>query len=234
MVTVKNISYSRNSTLILNNISCELLPGRITTLIGASGAGKTTLIKAIAELIEITSGSITVRNDDIKNLTARQRAQTIGFVFQEYNLFPHKTVLQQCIEPQILIGITAVQAEKKAHEILTILGIDIYALCYPRDLSGGQQQRVAVARALCLEPKILLLDEPTAALDPHNTDKLAALLIDLKNRGYTIGVSTQDMRFAAAILDRVYLVDKGTIIDSFDKTVQKLEDCPAINEFLHT
>lgn len=231
MVTVTNLIVKLGSEIILKSISCVLLPGRITTFIGKSGAGKTTLLKAFVGLAPITKGSITVNEKQIASLSSKQRSEEIGYVFQDFNLFAHLTVLENCIDPLIVHGMAHEQAEQRALEILQQLEMANHRDKYPAQLSGGQQQRVAIARALCLNPRVLLLDEPTASLDPANTDILVSILKKLASQGLTIGLSSQDMSFVRKIFDYVYYVQSGEIAESCDG-ITMLDQCPLINTFM--
>lgn len=201
----------------LNNISCTIPMQRITSLIGKSGAGKTTLLRCIAGLQEPTQGDILFQDKNLLNLDACKRAELIGFVFQNFNLFTNLTVLQNCMQPLMLVqNKTAEEAEKKAIATLRQFGMDAYQSSYPSQLSGGQQQRVAIARALALGPKILLLDEPSSALDPENTQILIKLLKQLCTEGITIILASQDMGFVRAIRDYVCMVADGQITETYD------------------
>ncbi len=231
MVIVNKLTVALNSQPILSDISCELLPGRITSFIGKSGAGKTTLLKALSGLVPISEGIVTINGKELSSLSAQEQSQEIGFVFQDFNLFAHLTVLENCIDPLLVQGMPYDQAEKRAREILQELGIQEFEKKYPQELSGGQQQRVAIARALCLKPKALLLDEPTASLDPENTDILVGILQELAAQGMTIGLSSQDMSFIRKIVDRVYYLEAGTITE-YCATKETLKECSKITQFI--
>lgn len=241
MVIVKKVCVTINNQEILNDVYCTLPQGRITTFIGKSGAGKTTVLRACADLIKPTSGNIEIDGISLAECNAplcdaprraqRCAAQKIGFVFQDFNLFAHMTVLQNCIDPLLIQGITRTQAEERTIELLRRLEIADKRDQYPCALSGGQQQRVAIARALCLQPSVLLLDEPTASLDPINTEILAQILQQLAQQGLTVACSTQDMQFAKNIRDHVYYMEQGRIIEEYDNAAPQNE-CPNINAFL--
>lgn len=231
MVTVNKINIYVQGQKIVDGISATIAPGHITSFIGKSGAGKTTLLKAIAGLIRTTSGTILVNDQQLITLSSRQRAEKIGYVFQDFNLFPHLTVQENCIDPLRVHGKSYAQAETLALAMLLKLNMDGYAHKYPHELSGGQQQRVAIARALCLQPMVLLLDEPTASLDPINTDVLVTLLKSLAAQGLTIGLSSQDMHFVRKVFDHVYYVESGTIIEFCNDSTQ-LQNYPAISNFM--
>jgi len=198
--------------------SFELAAGRITCFIGQSGAGKTSLFQSIVNLIQHYEGSILVGNKELHNLSSRERATSVGFVFQQFNLFPHLTVLQNCMQPLAVVkGLMRETAMQHARSILERLHIGHLFDAYPTPLSGGQQQRVAIARALCLGPQVLLFDEPTSALDPQNTRNILSLLQELAEGGLTIGITSHDMQFVKDIMDRIYLLDRGQIIAYYDR-----------------
>ena len=231
MVTVKNLLVNIKNQKVLNSISCSLLPSRITLLIGKSGAGKTTLLKSLLGLIPITEGTICINNKQLQQLDNQQRAEEIGYVFQDFNLFPNLTALENCTNPLLIRGLSQKQAEERACNILQELNMQNCANKYPTQLSGGQQQRTAIARALCLQPKVLLLDEPTASLDPCNTDNLIDILQHFKSRELTIGISSQDVYFMNKIFDRAYYLENGNIIESCDKK-DSINTCPNIQKFI--
>ena len=221
------------SNLILKEVSFELRKGRITTFMGQSGAGKTTLLKCIANLNSQYEGVITCDGEDIKNLKPTQRASTIGFVLQQFHLFPHLSVLKNCTYAlENVMGVNEVEAEKKVTEILTILKMESFIHSFPAQLSGGQQQRVAIARALSLHPQILLLDEPTSSLDPESKKSLESLLLDLNSRGITVAISSHDMPFIKRIMDYVYFMDKGEVIEEWDRNIHDLASTKKIQHFL--
>lgn len=231
MVIVDKLVVETSEQILLQELSCTLVPGRMTAFIGKSGAGKTTLLKALVGLMPIARGTIMINNKSLLSLSPRQRSEEIGFVFQDFNLFPHLSVLQNCIDPLIHHAVSYETARERAYRILRELGIDHLADKYPSSISGGQQQRVAIARALCLNPKILLLDEPTASLDPLNADILAGILRNLAAQGLTIGLSSQDMNFVYKIFDRVYYIENGSIVEYCDG-INNFPQSSLINSFL--
>lgn len=231
MVSVKNLTVISNEQLLLNDVSCTLISGRITCFMGKSGAGKTTLLQSLVALKTIASGEITINDCAVNALSVPERAATIGYVFQQFNLFSNLTVLENCIDPLIVRGMAHADARACAEDMLKKLGMAEYCAAYPYTLSGGQQQRVAIARALCLKPKVLLLDEPTASLDPINTDILIALLRALLAEGLIIGIASQDMDFIRKIFDRVYYLESGKIVEFCDG-MRQINNCPALQKFL--
>lgn len=218
MVIVKNLIVKLHHQTVLKSVSCELLSGRITAFVGRSGAGKTTLLKTLAGLVPIANGEIT-------------KLGQVGYVFQDFNLFPHLTVLQNCVDPLLVQGMDLAQAQILGQKILTQLEMQAYMNQYPAQLSGGQQQRVAIARALCLKPQILLLDEPTASLDPVNTDILVDILKKLAAQGLVVALSSQDMNFVRKIFDCVYYMQAGEILEKCEGFDQ-LKNYPLINQFI--
>jgi ABC-type polar amino acid transport system ATPase subunit len=237
MIFGKNISWSfpnKKSAPILQEVSFELQQGRLTTFMGQSGAGKTTLLKCIANLHAHYSGSITYAGKEIKSLQPIERAAAVGFVPQQFHLFPHFTVLQNCTHALVkTLGVNSAEADQCALETLQLLQMHPWAHAYPSQLSGGQQQRGAIARALVLKPQILLLDEPTSALDPENKQSLIELLQDLKARGITIGLSSHDMPFIKKMLDLVYFLEGGKLIETFDLKLDEIASKPRIQQFIN-
>ncbi len=212
MITLENVSFSRNNTPILNNIYLEIPTGSIISILGKSGIGKTTLLRCIAQLEQNYTGLIKINKKDIKSLNSASRAQLLGFVFQQYSLFSHLSILENCVQPlQVVKKWTVEKAQQHAYYFLQQLGVDFLADKYPSQLSGGQQQRVALARALCLHPKVLLLDEPTAALDTENIKNLQLILKKISQQGITIILATHNLDFAKSISDTVYTLQDNTL-----------------------
>jgi polar amino acid transport system ATP-binding protein len=237
MISGKQLSLryknKNGSLLALNEVSFELKEGRITTFMGQSGAGKTTLLKCIANLHPCYEGIITCNGQDLKTLSPIERATTVGFVLQQFHLFPHLTVLQNCTLALVEVqGVPEEAAKEKAAELLRLLGLESFTSAFPSQLSGGQQQRVAIARALALSPKVLLLDEPTSSLDPESKKSLEILLLELNARGVTIVLSSHDMPFIHRIMDYIYFMENGTIIEAWDHKNEALVSKPKIQHFL--
>jgi ABC-type polar amino acid transport system ATPase subunit len=215
LVRVKEHS-SQKKIVILDDVSFSILDKRITCFIGRSGAGKTSLLKAIGGLYPY-EGSIKIEGVELNTLTPQERGQRLGFVFQQFNLFPHMTALENCTHPlKNLHLVSSQQAEKIARQKLALLGVESFADRYPSQLSGGQQQRVAIARALSLSPKLLLFDEPTSSLDPHSSATLQGIIKQLVSEGITIAFSSHDMNFVRGLLDCVYFMEHGKIIEQYD------------------
>jgi general L-amino acid transport system ATP-binding protein len=190
--------------------------GERIVICGPSGSGKSTLIRCINRLEEHQEGSIIVDGtrltNDLKNIDAVRRE--VGMVFQSFNLFPHLTVLENCTLAPIWVRKTPkAEAEAIAMEYLERVKIPEQALKFPGQLSGGQQQRVAIARSLCMKPKIMLFDEPTSALDPEMIKEVLDVMVDLADTGMTMLVVTHEMGFASQVADRVIFMDEGQIVE---------------------
>ncbi len=233
MININHVSLVLKGKSILNDISLTIPQGSLHCLIGPSGAGKTSLLKCISSLYHNYTGSIEYQGKSIKAMLPTERAHTIGFVFQHFNLFPHMTVLENCVHPMMhVLNLSEEIAQKKALEILASVGMAAYKDSYPQRLSGGQQQRVAIARALCLEPKILLFDEPTSALDPESSRNLVTLLKTLKNNGITIIISSHDMTFVQAIHENIHFINDGRLVESYVPSDQTSPITGKIKSFL--
>ena len=213
MITVKNLSLKNRSYFVLKNISIEIEEGAIAVFIGKSGAGKTMILKCIANIIRNYTGKIFVDGVDPRSASNVENAARMGFVFQDFNLFPTMTVLENCIDPLLIRGESREQASMQARDYLSRLAVSEYQMRYPDELSVGQQQRVALARALALEPQVLILDEPTSSLDPENTQGLVEIIQELHQQGITILISSQDMPFVNMVADTIFIMERGEIIE---------------------
>lgn len=223
MLNVNNISLLKTSvkgqSQILKEISFSAKPGEITLLLGRSGSGKTSLLRCIAQIEKEYTGQITYGNISISSMKRRNRTEVIGYVSQSYGLFPHLTVLQNCVQPlSIKAGSNKPLLSVKALKFLDSFGVGNLAEAYPYEISGGQKQRVALARTLLLEPSLILLDEPTSALDPENTQILLDLIFTWKTQGIGWIISTQDTAFAKKLLDTVIFLENGKIIKDLSKS----------------
>ncbi|MFG2227295.1 amino acid ABC transporter ATP-binding protein [Streptomyces sp. NPDC048644] len=208
-------TYGRDS-VVLRDVDLEVAPHTVTALIGASGSGKSTLLRCANLLEEIDDGAIFLDGEEITDPRADVDAvrRRIGVVFQAYNLFPHMTVLDNItLAPRRVHRIPRAEAEARAHELLERLGLGGRAGAYPDRLSGGQQQRVAIVRALACRPRLLLLDEITAALDPELVGEVLAVVRDLKDQGMTMVLATHEMGFAREVADQVCFLDGGVILE---------------------
>jgi general L-amino acid transport system ATP-binding protein len=201
---------------VLRNINLTVARGERIVVCGPSGSGKSTLIRCVNRVEEHQRGSIVVDGveltDDIKRIDEVRRE--VGMVFQSFNLFPHLTILENCTLAPIWVRKTPKRdAEELAMRLLTRVKIPDQALKYPGQLSGGQQQRAAIARALCMTPKIMLFDEPTSSLDPEMVREVLDTMTVLAQEGMTMIVVTHEMGFARQVADRVVLMDRGEIVE---------------------
>jgi general L-amino acid transport system ATP-binding protein len=205
-----------NAFHVLRDIDLDVSPGERIVICGPSGSGKSTLIRCVNALEEYQEGRITVDGivlgDDVK--AVEQVRRQVGMVFQQFNLFPHLTVLENLTLSPMWVGkVPKKEAEERAMQQLQRVQIAEQAKKYPLQLSGGQQQRVAIARALCLTPKIMLFDEPTSALDPEMINEVLDVMIELAGQGMTMLCVTHEMGFARQVADRVIFMDQGQIVE---------------------
>ena len=216
VLELRGLSKRYGRALVLDKIDLSLAEHEVVCLIGASGSGKSTLLRCADILEPIDGGSIVldgqpVRADDRDADTTRRQ---LGIVFQGFSLFPHLTALENvALAPRVALGLTAAAAEKRARTLLKQLGLAAKANAYPDSLSGGQQQRVAIARALATEPKVLLLDEITSALDPVLVADVLEALRALAKGGMTMLIATHEMAFAADVADRICYLEGGRIVE---------------------
>ncbi|MFS1515934.1 amino acid ABC transporter ATP-binding protein [Bacillus sp. SCS-151] len=221
MISISGLYKSFDQLEVLKGIDLDIPKGKVVVVVGPSGSGKTTLLRCLNVLETPTKGRITIAEDtlDFSNkLKQKQIAsfrKNTGMVFQNYNLFPHKTALENVMEgPVIVKGLRKDKVRKIAESLLTKVGLADKIDYYPFQLSGGQQQRVGIARALAMEPNVMLFDEPTSALDPEIVQEVLKVMKDLASEGMTMVVVTHEMRFAKEIADKVIFMDDGKIIES--------------------
>lgn len=201
---------------VLKDISLEVTTGEVVVLIGASGSGKSTLLRCINFLEKANSGKIYIKGKQVRNQEKQLNKvrQELGMVFQHFNLFPHMTVAGNVMEGLVQVkGISKGKAREKALGLLRDVGLEEKADVYPAMLSGGQKQRVSIARALAMEPQIMLFDEPTSALDPELVGEVLTVMTDLAKAGMTMIVVTHEMWFAREVADRVLFMDGGKILE---------------------
>jgi polar amino acid transport system ATP-binding protein len=217
VLELRGISKRYGRALVLDKIDLSLAEHEVVCLIGASGSGKSTLLRCADLLEPIDAGSITLdgRTVSADDRDADATRRQLGIVFQGFSLFPHLTALENvALAPRVALGLTAAAAaEKRARALLKHLGLAAKANAYPDSLSGGQQQRVAIARALATEPKVLLLDEITSALDPVLVADVLEALRALAKGGATMLIATHEMAFAADVADRICYLEGGRIIE---------------------
>ena len=221
-IDVKNLVKKFHGQTVLHGIDLQVNEGEVVAIIGPSGSGKTTLLRSINLLEQPEGGTIRVGDitiDTAKSISQqkgliRRLRQHVGFVFQSFNLFPHRTVLENIIEgPVIVKGEDKAEASARARELLAKVGLTGKEGSYPRRLSGGQQQRVAIARALALQPDILCFDEPTSALDPELTGEVLKVIRGLAEKRTTMIIVTHEMEFARDVSDHVIFMDDGRIAE---------------------
>lgn len=236
MIKIEDLNKSFGSKHVLKDISLEINDGDVVSLIGPSGSGKSTLLRCMNYLEKPESGSIYINGKDISKSGKKidKVRQNIGMVFQHFHLFPHKTVLENITLAPVLTGTLPVEeAEKKAIELLNTMGLIDKKDAYPDSLSGGQKQRIAIARALAMEPEIMLFDEVTSALDPEMVGEVLNVMKDLAGTGMTMIVVTHEMAFAKQVADRVVFMADGRIVEE-DEAIELFENPkdPRTQEFL--
>ncbi|MEU2070098.1 amino acid ABC transporter ATP-binding protein [Streptomyces anulatus] len=216
VLRMEAVRKSFGASPVLRDVDLEVAPHTVTALIGASGSGKSTLLRCANLLEEIDDGAIWLEGEEITDPRADADAvrRRIGVVFQAYNLFPHLTVLQNItLAPRRVHGLSRPRAEAEARELLERLGLGAKADEYPDRLSGGQQQRAAIVRALAVRPRLLLLDEITAALDPELVGEVLGLVREVKEDGMTMVIATHEMAFAREVADQVCFLDGGVVLE---------------------
>lgn len=216
MITVSNLQKNYGKLEILKGIDLEIKKGEVVVVIGPSGSGKSTFLRCLNLLEQPTGGEITFEGESItsKNHDINITREKMGMVFQQFNLFPHKTVLQNItLAPIKVRKKQQAEAEKYAMELLKTVGLEDKKDVYPAQLSGGQKQRIAIARALAMQPHVMLFDEPTSALDPEMVGEVLEVMIKLAEDGMTMVIVTHEMGFAREVGDRILFMDGGVIVE---------------------
>ena len=216
MISIKDVHKSYGKLHVLKGISCEVTKGEVIVILGPSGSGKSTLLRSINGLETIQQGSITLDGISVHESKDNlyQIRQRTGMVFQQFNLFNHRTVLDNiCLAPVHVQKKSWAEAKGIALNLLDKVGLPDKADVYPAQLSGGQQQRVAIARALAMNPMVMLFDEPTSALDPELIKEVLDVMKNLARDGMTMLVVTHEIGFAKEVADRVVFMDEGRIIE---------------------
>ncbi|WP_255729897.1 amino acid ABC transporter ATP-binding protein [Epibacterium sp. Ofav1-8] len=219
IISLKDVNKWYGDYHALRDVSLDVIPGQKLVICGPSGSGKSTLIRCINNLEQHNGGQILVDGvelaEDLKDIEAIR--QTVGMVFQSFNLFPHMTVLDNCtFGLRRVLGVGRAEAENKALHLLSRVQISEQARKFPGQLSGGQQQRVAIARALTMDPKVMLFDEPTSALDPEMISEVLEVMIELARDGMTMICVTHEMGFAREVADQVVFMEEGSVIEAND------------------
>lgn len=216
MIAFKNVNKWFGDLHVLNDINLEVAKGEVVVVCGPSGSGKSTLIRCINRLEPIQKGDLVVDTMNVhdKKINMTMLRAEIGFIFQSFNLYPHMTALENAtIAPIKVRKIPKKEAEELGRQTLTRVGLGERINSYPAQLSGGQQQRVAIARGLCMRPKVMLFDEPTSALDPEMINEVLDVMRDLAKEGMTMMVVTHEMGFAREVANRVVFMDDGRIVE---------------------
>lgn len=215
-IHVEHLKKNFGNLEVLRDVSADIYEGEVVVVLGPSGSGKSTFLRCLNRLEEITGGTVIVDGHDLtdKKTDLNKVRENVGMVFQHFNLFENKTVLQNImLAPMRVRGESREVAEKKALELLDMVGLKDKANVYPKNLSGGQQQRVAIARSLAMNPKVMLFDEPTSALDPEMVKEVLDVMKKLANDGMTMIVVTHEMGFAREVGDRLIFMADGQIVE---------------------
>ena len=214
MIEIKKLYKSYGDNEVLKGIDQTVSEAEVLCIVGPSGSGKSTMLRCINLLEVPTSGEVYIDGELVTSQNINEIRTKMGMIFQNFNLFPHMTVLENVTCAPINVkGVSKADAEAKAMELLTRVGLDNKANAYPRSLSGGQQQRVAIARALAMDPEIMLFDEPTSALDPEMVGEVLDVMKDLAKEGLAMIVVTHEMGFAKEVADKVIFMDEGVIVE---------------------
>ena len=216
MIVTKNLQKAFGDHMVLKGIDQHIEKGEKVVVIGPSGSGKSTFLRGLNLLEQPTGGEIIFEGTTITDPSCNinELRQRMGMVFQQFNLFPHKTVRQTITLAPVLLGkMTQEQADQRAQELLARVGLPDKADAYPAQLSGGQQQRIAIARALAMNPDVMLFDEPTSALDPEMVGEVLAIMKELADDGMTMVVVTHEMGFAREVATRVLFMDEGQVME---------------------
>ena len=216
MIVTKNLQKAFGDHMVLKGIDQHIEKGEKVVVIGPSGSGKSTFLRCLNLLEQPTGGEIIFEGTTITDPSCNinELRQRMGMVFQQFNLFPHKTVRQNITLAPVLLGkMTQEQADQRAQELLARVGLPDKADAYPAQLSGGQQQRIAIARALAMNPDVMLFDEPTSALDPEMVGEVLAIMKELADDGMTMVVVPHEMGFAREVATRVLFMDEGQVME---------------------
>ncbi len=215
IVSIEGLRKSFGQVEVLRGIDLKVGKGEAVVIVGSSGSGKSTCLRCINRLEEPTAGTIRVGGQEVTGpkVDLDRLRRGIGMVFQGIHLYPHKTALGNVsLALRKVVGLSREEAEQKARRHLEVVGLAHKADAYPAELSGGQQQRVGIARAMALEPQVMLFDEPTSALDPELVGEVLNVMVRTKEMGMTMIVVTHEMKFARDVADRVVFMDHGAIL----------------------
>ncbi|EMA64906.1 amino acid ABC transporter ATP-binding protein [Halorubrum kocurii] len=213
---VTDVSKWYGEEQVLHDVSFEMDRGDVTVLIGPSGSGKSTMLRCVNRLAEAQEGSILLDGEEVlsPDLDVDELRREVGMVFQGFNLFAHLTAVGNvALGPRRVLGLSETEARERAEDQLERVGLADQLDSYPAELSGGQQQRVGIARALAMEPKLMLFDEPTSALDPELIGEVLEVMHGLVDEGMTMLVVTHEMSFARAVADEIVFLDDGRVVE---------------------
>ena len=225
MIDVKGLKKNYGGLQVLKGVDLTINKGDCVVLVGPSGCGKSTFLRCLNRLEEPDGGHVIFNGKEVTDHDIDHVRQKMGMVFQHFNLFPHLTVKQNlCLAPELLKLKSKEEASKRAEELLARVGLSDKANVFPKSLSGGQQQRIAIARALAMDPDVILFDEPTSALDPEMVGEVLELMKELAHTGITMLVVTHEMGFAREVSNRVIFIDEGRIQE--DEPPQELFSNP--------
>lgn len=216
LLQVQGLEKKFGDNQVLDGITTDICQGEVVAVIGPSGSGKSTFLRSLNLLEVPTGGQILFEGVDITDpkVDINRHRQKIGMVFQQFNLFPHKTVKENIMLAPVTLGLTKEdEAAKIAEELLARVGLPDKADAYPDSLSGGQKQRIAIARALAMNPDVMLFDEPTSALDPELTGEILKVIRELADENMTMVIVTHEMAFARDVANYVLFMDGGVIIE---------------------
>ena len=214
VIELSHLAKTFGNNEVLRDINLSVHRGEVISIIGSSGSGKSTMLRCINLLEEPTGGVIKYKGDDILTLNLSKYRTQVGMVFQQFNLFDNMTALENCVKPQVkVLKRKRDEAEKIAKEYIEKVGMSAYVNARPSQLSGGQKQRIAIARALSMNPEVILFDEPTSALDPEMVGEVLDVIKNLAKSGLTMIVVTHEMAFAREVSDRVIFMDGGVVLE---------------------
>lgn len=216
MITISHLSKTYGDVTPLKDVNVTIEKGEVISIIGPSGTGKSTFLRCINMLETPTSGTIIVDGVEVTNKKCKlnEVRQKMGMVFQSFNLFSHMNIIDNItFAPMKLLGLSKEEAEKRAKELLETVSLSNKAYSYPDELSGGQKQRIAIARALAMNPEIILFDEPTSALDPTMVGEVLAVIRSLAAKGMTMILVTHEMKFAKDVSTRIFYMDEGIVYE---------------------
>ncbi|MDB5857226.1 MAG: transporter related [Ramlibacter sp.] len=236
-VVLRDVHKSFGSNKVLSGVNLQAQRGQVTAIIGRSGSGKSTALRCIDRLEKVDSGEITVcgRRVDDPQVDLKALRLDVGIVFQSYNLFPHLSIEENImLAPRAAKGMDKEAARTLAHQVLARVGLADKATSYPEQLSGGQQQRVAIARSLAMQPKVMLFDEVTSALDPELTGEVLKVIEELAAGGMTMVMVTHEMAFARRIADQVVFMHSGRVWEQGGAEILNDPQTPELKQFVRS